>query len=106
MYNSPELVKAVVPTVAVPLATIMFLVNALVSWVASLFGVTLNWNGPRELLRVFLRPRVVATVVLVNLATIGLVYARRQSQALPSPLIEVEWMNAALQRRWGAVGTG
>jgi outer membrane protein assembly factor BamB len=106
MCNSPELVKAVVPTVAVPLATIMFLVNALVSWVASLFGVRLNWDGPRELLRMFLRPRVVAGVVIVNLATVGLVYAWRQSQKMPSPLIEVEWMNARLQSRWGSVGVG
>jgi outer membrane protein assembly factor BamB len=106
MYNSPEVVKAVVPTVAVPLATIMFLVNALVSWVASLFGLKLNWDGPRELLRVFLRPRVVAVVVLVNLATIGLVYARRQSRTMPSPLIEVQWMNAGLLRRGGVVGAG
>jgi outer membrane protein assembly factor BamB len=106
MCNSPELVKAVVPTVAVPLATIMFLVNALVSWVASLFGLRLNWDGPRELLRMFLRPRVVAGVVVVNLATVGLVYAWRQSQKMPSPLIEVEWMNAGLQRRWASVGAG
>jgi outer membrane protein assembly factor BamB len=106
MCNSPEVVQAVVPTVAVPLATIMFLVNAFVSWVASLFGLRLNWNGPRELLRVFLRRRVVVMVVLVNLGTIGLVYARRQFQTMPSPLIEIKWMNAGLQRRWGSVGAG
>jgi outer membrane protein assembly factor BamB len=106
MCNSPEVVRAVVPTVALPLATIVFLVNAMVSWVASLFGLRLNWEAPRELLRMFLRRRVVIAAVLINVATIGFVYARRQSQIMPSPLVEVEWMNASLQRRWGAVGTG
>jgi hypothetical protein len=106
MCNSPEVVQAVVPTVAVPLATIMFLVNALVSWVASLFGVRLNWDGPRQLLRAVLRPRVVAVAILVNLATVGFVYARRQARTMPSPLIEIKWMNAGLQRRGGSVGTG
>jgi outer membrane protein assembly factor BamB len=106
MCNSPEVIHAVVPTVAVPLATVMFLVNALVSWVASLFGLRLNWDGPRQLLRVFLRPRVVAVAVLVNLATVGFVYARRQLRTMPSPLIEIQWMNAGLQRRWGSVGAG
>jgi outer membrane protein assembly factor BamB len=104
MCNSPEIVKAVVPTVAVPLATIMFLVNAIVSWVASLFGLRLKWEGPRDLLRMLLRPRVIAAAVLFNLVTVGLVYAWRHTRSMPSPLIEVEWMNAGLQRRWSAVG--
>jgi outer membrane protein assembly factor BamB len=106
MCNPPDVVTAVVPTVAVPLATIMFLINALVSWVASLFGLKLNWEGPRELLRALLRPRVVAAVVLVNLVTMGLVYAWRQSRTMPSPLMEVTWVNARLQKEWGSVGAG
>jgi outer membrane protein assembly factor BamB len=106
MCNSPEVVRAVVPTVAVPLATIMFLLNAIVSWVASLFGLKLNWQGPRDLLRVLLRPRVVIAAVLLNLITVGLVYTWRQVRTMPSPLVEVEWMNERLQRRWGAIGAG
>ena len=106
MYNSPEIAKAVVPTVAVPLATIMFLLNAIVSWVASLFGLKLDWQGPRDLLRVLLRPRVVVAAVVLNLVTVGLVYAWRQSRTMPSPLIEVEWMNDVLEHRWSAVGVG
>jgi outer membrane protein assembly factor BamB len=106
MYNSPEIVKAVVPTVAVPLATIMFLLNAIVSWVASLFGLKLDWQGPRDLLRVLLRPRVIVAAVVLNLVTVGLVYAWRQSRTMPSPLVEVEWMNDALEHRWSTVGVG
>jgi outer membrane protein assembly factor BamB len=104
MYNSHEVVKAVVPTVAVPLATIMFLLNALISWVASLFGLKLDWHGPRDLLRVLLRPRVIAAAVLLNIATLGLVYVWKRTRTLPSPMIEVEWMNDRLQQRWGSVG--
>src|SRR5262245_38730723 len=104
MCNSPEVVSAVVPTVAVPLATIVFVLNALVSWVASLFGLRLNWTGPRQLLRALLRPRVIVAAVLVNVVTIGLVYAWRQSRTMPSPLLEITWMNARLQKQGGCVG--
>ena len=104
MFNSPEVVRAVVPTVAVPLATIMFLLNALVSWIASLFGLSLNWQGPRDLLRALVRPRVIVTAILLNFVMAGGVYAWRQSKTMPSPLIEVEWMNNRLQRQWGSVG--
>src|SRR5262245_25142390 len=106
MYDSPELVKAVVPTVAVPLATIMFLLNAIVSWVASLFGVRLKWQGPRDLLRVLLRPRLLVAAVVLNLVPVGLVDAWRQSRRMTAPLVEVEWMNDALERRWSAAGVG
>src|SRR5215467_10889624 len=97
IYNSHEVVKAVVPTVAVPLATIMFLLNALISWVASLFGLKLDWQGPRDLLRALLRPRVIIAAVVLNLVTAGAVYAWRQIRTMPSPLVEVEWMNDRLQ---------
>ena len=106
MCNSPEIVKAVVPTVALPLATIVFLLNAVVSWIASLFGLTLDWQGPRRFLSAALRPRIMVPVILLNLATVGACYAWRQSRTMPSPLLEVEWMNNRLQRQWGAVGTG
>src|SRR5262245_25357621 len=106
MSNSPEIIRAVVPTVALPLATVMFVLNALVSWVASLFGLTLKWDGPRDLLRLLLRPRVVAAALLINLAGFGLAYAWRQSRTTPSPLVKVQWMNATLQRRGAGVGAG
>jgi outer membrane protein assembly factor BamB len=109
MCNSPDtihLVQAVVPTVALPLATIMFLLNALVSWVASLFGLKLNWGGPDRLLRALFRPRVIAAAVIFNLVTIGLVYGWRKSQTLPSPLVEIQWMNTSLVRNSAAPGAG
>jgi len=106
MSNSPEIIQAVVPTVALPLATIMFLLNAIISWVASLFGLKLNWQGPRELLRVLLRPRIIVVAVLLNFATVGAAYAWRHMRTMASPLVEVEWMNERLQHRWGAVGAG
>jgi len=93
-----------VPTVAVPLATIVFLLNAIVSWIASLFGLTLDWGGPRDLLRVLLRPRVIVAAILLNLAATGVVYGWRKSRSLPSPIMRIEWMNASLRREWGAVG--
>jgi outer membrane protein assembly factor BamB len=102
--NSPEIVRAVVPTVAVPLATIMFLLNALVSWVASLFGMTLDWSGPRDALRALLRPRVIVAAILANLIAAGLVYGWRKSRTLPTPILKIQWVNASLKREWGAVG--
>ncbi len=104
MCNPPELVQAVVPTVAVPLATIVFLLNALVSWVASLFGLKLNWQGPRVLLRTLLRPRAVVAIVLFNIVAVGVAYGWRRSTSLPSPLLRIRWMNAGLQKEWGPVG--
>jgi len=106
MCNSPEIVRAVVPTVAVPLASIMFLLNAIVSWIASLFGLRFDWQGPRHLLRALLSPRVVVVVILLNLVMVGAVYGWRQSKTMPSPLFEVQWMNERLQRQWGSVGAG
>jgi outer membrane protein assembly factor BamB len=84
----------------------MFLLNAIVSWVASLFGLTLDWQGPRRFLSAALRPRILVPVILLNLATVGACYAWRQTRTMPSPLLEVQWMNNHLERQWGAVGAG
>ncbi len=106
MYNSPDVARAVVPTIVVPLATIMFLLNALVSWLASILGIKRNWSGPHDLLRVLLRPRVVVAAILFNLVGIGAVYGWRKLQTLPSPLLEVQWMNASLLRHGDSGGAG
>ena len=43
--SSHSVANAVVPTLALPLATITFLLNALVTWLASLFGLKLQWRA-------------------------------------------------------------
>ncbi len=57
---------AVIPTVAIPLTIIGVIISAVASFIAGLFGLELKWEGPKRLLEVFLQPRVIISMILLN----------------------------------------
>lgn len=109
--SAPEVVRAVVPTVALPLATVAFVLNAIATAVAGWFGLDLKWEGPKRLLEVLLKPRVLLAALALNLVLWGAYSGYRYWRALPASLWRVERVNARLasaapydlsQRKYGS----
>lgn len=100
MAWSPEhnIVWSVVPTIALPLAAIGFAANALATMIAGWFGLKLKWEGPKRLLEVLLKPRVLLTAVVMNFAIWGCIAAYKYWSNLPASLWRVESINAKLAK--------
>ena len=94
--QEPEIVKAVVPTVAIPLVGIVVALNALATAIARLFGVKLEWEGPKRLLEVFLKPKVIVSAIALNFAFVGAYYGYQYWKGLPVALWRVQQVNAKL----------
>lgn len=63
--------KIIIPTVLIPFTLISVVISMIASFIASLFGVKLNTEGPRRLLEVLLKPRVLIFMVISNLIFYG-----------------------------------
>ncbi len=66
-----ELVPMVIPTVMIPLTMVSLGLSVLASFIASLFGINLKWEGPKKLLEVLLKPKVLASAFLLNAIIMG-----------------------------------
>lgn len=88
-----NVIEAIIPTVVVPFAFLSFLLSALAAFIASLFGIQLKTEGPKRLLEVLLKPKVLGTALLVNAAVWGgyrgYIYWRNS----PSPLFWIVRQN-------------
>ncbi len=82
---------AVIPTAIVPLTIIGVILSAVASFIAGLFGIELKWEGPKRLLEVFLKPRVIVSIVIVNLMVWGGIrsYGYLSTRARPLWYIEI-----------------
>lgn len=84
---------AVIPTAVVPLAVIGVILSAIASFIAGLFGIELKWEGPKRLLEVFLKPRVIISLIIIN----GLIYGGIKTYQFLStrarPLFYIELKN-------------
>jgi outer membrane protein assembly factor BamB len=92
-----EIVQAVVPTLALPLAAVAFGLNALATVIAGWFGVRLHWEGPKRLLEVLLNKRVLLAALGLNLAGYAAYRGWQWSSHLPSPLWRIEHLNRRTQ---------
>ncbi|MEN9827065.1 MAG: hypothetical protein RI953_2810 [Pseudomonadota bacterium] len=68
--SNPELrlpvQNLIIPTVMIPLTAITVALSMLASFIAGLFGIQLRTEGPRRLLEVLLKPRVLLGALLLN----------------------------------------
>ncbi len=72
LWVEPEVVKlAIIPTVILPFTILGVLMTTLATFIAGLFGVKLKAEGPKKLLEILLKPRVLFTAALINLLSIG-----------------------------------
>lgn len=60
----------IVPTILLPLAFLSTGISILATFIASLFGVELKAEGPKKLLEILLRPRILISALILN----GLIY--------------------------------
>ncbi|OQW51532.1 MAG: hypothetical protein A4S09_09890 [Proteobacteria bacterium SG_bin7] len=84
---------AVIPTAIVPLTIIGVILSAIASFIAGLFGLELKWEGPKRLLEVFLKPRVIVSLVIMNLVIFGGIRAYEYLSTRARPLWYIEIKN-------------
>lgn len=72
---NPEISNSVqtmiIPTVMIPLTAITVALSMLASFIAGLFGIQLKTEGPKRLLEVLLKPRVLLGALALNFAILG-----------------------------------
>lgn len=84
---------AVIPTAIVPLTIIGVILSAIASFVAGLFGIELKWEGPKRLLEVFLKPRVIVSILIMNFVIFGGIRAYEYLSTRARPLWYIEIRN-------------
>ncbi|MBT4762003.1 MAG: PQQ-binding-like beta-propeller repeat protein [Bdellovibrionaceae bacterium] len=76
--------QAIIPTVVLPFTILGVLLTMLATFIAGLFGIQLKAEGPRKLLEVLLKPRILLTALIVNLLSVGGYYGYQWVKTYPS----------------------
>lgn len=71
MTTHNEIVPMILPTVMIPLTMVSVGLSVVATFIAGLFGIQLKLEGPRKLLEVLLKPRVLGSALALNLLILG-----------------------------------
>lgn len=71
MTTPNELVPMILPTVMIPFTLVSVGLSIFATFIAGLFGVQLKLEGPRKLLEVLLKPKVLFTALILNIVILG-----------------------------------
>jgi outer membrane protein assembly factor BamB len=71
MTTSNELVPMILPTVMIPLTLVSVGLSVVATFIAALFGIQLKLEGPKKLLEVLLKPKVLASAFALNALIFG-----------------------------------
>ena len=82
--------QLIIPTVMIPLTAITVALSMLASFIAGLFGLSLKTEGPRRLLEVLLKPKVLLSALILNLLVIGGMAAYNHIKNRPVMLWRIE----------------
>lgn len=82
--------QLIIPTVMIPLTAITVALSMLASFIAGLFGLSLKTEGPKRLLEVLLKPKVLLSALILNLAVIGGMAAYKHIKNRPVMLWRIE----------------
>lgn len=93
IIQNPEVSYSVVPTVVIPFAVIGVVLSMIATFIAGLFGIQLKAEGPKKLLEVLLKPKILGAALLLNLLILGGVYSYRFVSSLPSLSWWLEFKN-------------
>lgn len=74
MTTPNELVPMIIPTVMIPLTLVSVGFSVVATFIAGLFGIQLKLEGPKKLLEVLLKPKVLASAFALNALIFGGVY--------------------------------
>lgn len=90
MTTSHELVPMILPTVMIPLTMVSVGLSVVASFIAALFGIQLKLEGPRKLLEVLLKPKVLGSALVLNLVILGGVWGWKWWKNYPRLLSTIE----------------
>lgn len=89
--NTPnEIVPMILPTVMIPLTLASVGVSVVASFIAALFGIELKLEGPKKLLEVLLKPRVLASAFALNALVLGGMWSWRWWNNYPRLISTIE----------------
>ncbi len=91
--QQPQIIEAIIPTIAIPFLLASTIASSIVTGIAALFGITLHLEGPRTLLKFFLKPRVLVGIVILNTFILGGVYGYRWLDNRSRPLWWIHFKN-------------
>ena len=91
VLSEENLSLAIIPTVVLPFAVLGMILTSLATWIAAFFGMELKTEGPKRLLEVILKPKVIIASLLLNAlvysAVIG--YRKIRNSSWPNTLIQI-----------------
>lgn len=90
MTTPNELVPMIIPTVMIPLTMVSVGVSVVASFIAGLFGIQLKMEGPRKLLELLLKPKVLASAFMLNAIIMGGVYGWKWWKNYPKLISTIE----------------
>jgi outer membrane protein assembly factor BamB len=90
MTPTPDLVPMILPTVMIPLTMVSVALSVVASFIAALFGIQLKLEGPRKLLEVLLKPKVLGSALALNLVLLGGVWSWKWWKNYPRLLSTIE----------------
>ena len=82
--------QLIIPTVMIPLTAITVALSMLASFIAGLFGLSLKTEGPKRLLEVLLKPRVLLSGLVLNLLVLGGIAVYKHVKNRPVMLWRIE----------------
>lgn len=91
--ESIEYSLAIIPTVLIPLTMISVGISIVASFIAALFGVELKTEGPKRLLEVLLKPKVLLSALVFNLCVYGASKWYVYESTKPRPLFWIKWQS-------------
>jgi len=89
-----NVVEMIIPTVMIPLTLIGVGISVVATFVASLFGVQLKAEGPKKLLELLIKPRVLALALLFNAVGWGLYHGWLYWKNYPRLIVTIHRANS------------
>ncbi|WP_412470186.1 MULTISPECIES: PQQ-binding-like beta-propeller repeat protein [unclassified Halobacteriovorax] len=84
---------SIVPTVLLPLAFLSTGITVVATFIAGLFGIKLKAEGPKKLLEVLLKPKILISAMIFNVLIYGGMEAYQYLKHGPVPLLVQELVN-------------
>lgn len=88
----------IIPTVLIPLTMVSVAISVVATFIAGLFGIKLKAEGPKQLLEVLLKPKILISALFMNFAILGAIEAYKYVKNLPSFESTIISKNLKLQK--------